>query len=278
MTNHQQVELVFYASSSLLEGPHWDVASQRLYVVSIKGEMIYAIDTKTNEVTSYPTEGPVGCAVVDDAGMIISAEQAGIFKTDPQTKEKTYLTQVNNDERMRFNDGKLDPKGRFVVGTMSLGESYQGEAALYIIEKDASSRVLLPNITLSNGLAWTEDGRTMYYIDTPTKKVGKYAYDLEKGTATFEKYVIEITDGSVPDGMCIDKNGMLWVAQYGNGKVCQWNPANGDKLREILLPVDNVTSCCFGGADMSDLYITTAANPDKKEVLAGGLFLLNNAI
>ena len=86
MTNHQQVELVFYASSSLLEGPHWDVASQRLYVVSIKGEMIYAIDTKTNEVTSYPTEGPVGCAVIDDVGLIISAEQAGILKTDPKTK------------------------------------------------------------------------------------------------------------------------------------------------------------------------------------------------
>ena len=278
MIKQKQAELVFYAAASLLEGPHWDVETQRLYIVSIEGEMIYSLDPETKDIVSYPTEGPVGCAVVDETGMIISAEHAGIFKTNPKTREKTFLTQVRTDERMRYNDGKLDPRGRIVVGTMSLGESYPGEAALYVIEKDGNSRVLLPNVTLSNGLAWTEDGETMYFIDTPTKKVGKYAYDLERGLATFEKYVVEITDGSIPDGMCIDKNGMLWVAQYGKSKVCQWNPVTGEKLQEVLLPVANVTSCCFGGANMTDLYITTAVDSEKKEALAGGLFKLNNAI
>ncbi|MFZ2683150.1 MAG: SMP-30/gluconolactonase/LRE family protein, partial [Trichococcus flocculiformis] len=144
--------------------------------------------------------------------------------------------------------------------------------ALYAIEKDGTVRTVLDGLTLANGMGWSPDGKTLYFIDTPTKKVGSYAYDPETGEAIFEKYVIEITDGSNPDGMCVDMEGMIWVAQYGGEKVCRWDPESGGKLEEIRMPVKNVTSCCLGGENLEYLYITTAKDGETQEALAGGLF------
>ncbi|MDE1548326.1 SMP-30/gluconolactonase/LRE family protein [Jeotgalibaca caeni] len=272
MSQGKTAELVFYAGASLLEGPHWDEKNQLLYVVSIEDHFVYAIDPATGAVESYPTDGPVGCAVIDEDGMILEAEQDGIFRIDSKTKEKHFVSQPRTDDRMRFNDGKLDPKGRLLVGTMGLEGSYEGEANLYAVEKDGSFKTVIEGVTLSNGLAWTEDGKTMYFIDTPTKKVGQYAYDVASGTATFEKYVVEITDGSSPDGMCIEPDGTIWVAQYGGHKVSHWNPATGEKLGEVKVPAKNVTSCCIGGAKMDYLYITTAKDGELEEAMSGGLF------
>ena len=265
-------ELVFYAGSTLLEGPHWDAQNNLIYCVSIEDNMIYAIDPETGEVGTYLTEGPVGCAVLDQKGMILEAEKSGIFRIDPRTKEKQLVAKAHDDERIRYNDAKLDPKGRLLVGTMGYDETYEGESALYAIEKDGTVRTVLDGLTLANGMGWSPDGKTLYFIDTPTKKVGSYAYDPETGEAIFEKYVIEITDGSNPDGMCVDMEGMIWVAQYGGEKVCRWDPESGGKLEEIRMPVKNVTSCCLGGENLEYLYITTAKDGETQEALAGGLF------
>ena len=265
-------ELVFYAGSTLLEGPHWDAQNNLIYCVSIEDNMIYAIDPESGEVGTYLTEGPVGCAVLDQKGMILEAEKSGIFRIDPRTKEKQLVAKAHDDDRIRYNDGKLDPKGRLLVGTMGYDKTYEGESALYAIEKDGTVRTVLDGLTLANGMGWSPDGKTLYFIDTPTKKVGSYAYDPETGEAIFEKYVIEITDGSNPDGMCVDMEGMIWVAQYGGEKVCRWDPESGGKLEEIRMPVKNVTSCCLGGENLEYLYITTAKDGETQEALAGGLF------
>jgi sugar lactone lactonase YvrE len=204
--------------------------------------------------------------------MILEAEKSGIFRIDPRTKEKQLVAKAHDDERIRYNDGKLDPKGRLLVGTMGYDDTYEGKAALYAIEKDGTVRTVLDGLTLANGMGWSPDGKTLYFIDTPTKKVGSYAYDPETGEAIFEKYVIEITDGSNPDGMCVDMEGMIWVAQYGGEKVCRWDPESGGKLEEIRMPVKNVTSCCLGGENLEYLYITTAKDGETQEALAGGLF------
>lgn len=265
-------ELVFYAGAELLEGPHWDAANNLLYCVSIEDSMIYAINPETGEVRTYLTDGPVGCAVLDRDGMILEAEKGGIFRIDPLTQEKTFVAKAHDDERMRYNDGKLDPQGRLLVGTMGYGDTYEGHAALYAIEKDGATRKVLDGLTLANGMGWSPDGEMLYFIDTPTKKVGCYAYDSETGEAEFKKYVVEISDGSNPDGMCVDPEGALWVAQYGGGKVCKWDPETGKKLEEVRLPVKNATSCCLGGTDLEHLYITTAKDGETEEELAGGLF------
>lgn len=262
-------ELIYYAKNSLLEGPLWDAANQLLYFIAIEDQMIYSLNEETYEIKSYPTESPVGAAVLTDDGKILSAEKDGIYSIDIQSKERTFVMQPNEDDRLRYNDGKWDPKGRFLVGTMGYTDTFEGAASLYVIE-EGKVRELLSNLTLSNGLGWSQDGRTFYHIDTPTNTVMQYDYHLEKAELSNARQAVEITDGGSPDGMCVDIDDHIWVAEYGGKRICKWNPETGKQVLEIPMPVSNITSCCIGGRDKDMLYITTAQ--EDGEPLSGGLF------
>ncbi len=264
-------ELLFFASSALLEGPCWSAKEGVLYCVSIEEHLIYRINPATGCVKSYKTEGPVGCVVVDKNGLLLSAEKKGLFQINPQTGKRIFLTQPEPNERMRYNDGKLDAKGRFLFGTMGHLEEMPGKASLYSYD-GSTCKTLVEGVTISNGIGFSKQGNKMYFIDTPTKKVGLYHYDLELGEAKFEKYIMEIPGKGFPDGMCVDIDDKLWVAEWGGGKVCKWDPLSGKKLVEIHLPCERVTSCCLGGKFLEYLFITTAQNFEKKEDMAGGLF------
>lgn len=262
-------ELIYYAQNALLEGPLWNDEDGFLYFVSIDDDMIYRLNEETLEIDSYPTDGPVGAAVLTDEGMIVSAEKSGIYLIGPETKERTFLMQANKDERQRYNDGKMDLKGRFLIGTMGYKETLEGEASLYVIE-DGEARELISNLTLSNGMGWSSDGETFYHIDTPTKKVEKYDYDLETAEVSNGQTIVEITGDGSPDGMCVDIDENIWVAEFGGKRVCKWDSETGELLVEITMPVTNITSCCLGGPDKDYLYITTGNKED--EPLSGGLF------
>ncbi|WP_462225899.1 SMP-30/gluconolactonase/LRE family protein [Alkalibacterium sp.] len=271
MTNtlNYKPELIFYAGSALLEGPVWDEKHDRIYFISIPDEMIYRFNPETTEIRTYLTDGPVGAAVLNKEGMLISAEKNGIVQIDPETGKRTELVHPNTDDRMRYNDGKLDSEGRFLIGTMGAEEVVEGAASLYSIEGESYTEVLT-DLSIANGLGWSQDGKTFYHIDTPTKKVRQFDYNKDSGSLSNGTDCIEITGDGNPDGMCVDLDDMLWVAEYGGGKVCKWNPENGEKIMEILLPVTNVTSCCIGGKDKNMLFITTAK--EGEEELSGGLF------
>lgn len=269
--NKNNIEPMFYNRDSLLESPCWDALNQILYCVSIEQCLIYGINTITNEIISYPTEGQVGCVVVDKDGMLISAEKSGIYKINPKTKERKFLIQIESDEEMRYNDGKLDPKGRFLVGTKGYKEEKLGKGKLFSFD-GYNTKILIENITISNGIGFSISGNEMYFIDTPTKNVALYKYDMESGEAKFVKNIISISGGAYPDGMCVDLDGMIWVAEWEGGKVCKWDPNSGNKIDEIIMPCNRVTSCCLGGKNMEYLYITTAKDFNKYEELSGGLF------
>lgn len=269
MTQELKPELIYYAGNKLLEGPLWDEENQLLYFISIDDNMIYSFNEETTEIKSYPTSSPVGAAVLVNNGKILSAEKDGIYLIDIKTKERIFAMQPNEDERLRYNDGKLDPKGRFLVGTMGYEDTFEGAASLYVI-KDGKMKMLLSNLTLSNGMDWSKDGQTFYHIDTPTKQVTRYDYDLETANLSNGHVAVEITDGGSPDGMCVDIDGNIWVAEYGGKRICKWDPKTGEQLVKIPMPVSNVTSCCIGGADYDTLYITTAQ--EDGEPLSGGLF------
>lgn len=262
-------ELVYYAGNKLLEGPLWDEEAGVLFFVSIADDVIYRFDEETTEIRSYKTSGPVGAAVLDADRNLISAEKDGIYSINPETGERTFLMQPNTDKRLRYNDGKLDPKGRFFIGTMGYEENIDGAANLFVIE-DGDSKEILTDLSLSNGLGWSKDGKTFYHIDTPTKKVKKYDYNLETAELSNERTLVEITDGGSPDGMCVDLDENIWVAEYGGKRICKWDSQTGELLVEIPMPVSNITSCCIGGPDKDFLYITTAK--EDGEDLSGGLF------
>ena len=263
--------LVFYCGSSLLESPCWDAQAQCIYCVSIEECLIYRINPETAEVQSYPTNGAIGCVVVEKSGMLLSAEKGGIYRINPTTGERAFLIQLEDDPAMRYNDGKLDPCGRFLVGTKGDHRDLPGHGRLFSYD-GLQAKILVSGTTISNGIGFSKTGDFLYFIDTSTKKIGRYQYTLQTGEAVFDRYVVEVPGAAWPDGMCVDADNMLWVAEWGGSSVCKWNPETGEKLREIRLPCTNVSSCCLGGENAEYLYITTAKADGLDELLAGGLF------
>jgi len=163
----------------------------------------------------------------------------------------------------RFNDGKCDPAGRFWAGTMSLSEE-PNAGNVYVLENKLAHTKTIEDVTISNGMAWSLDHQTFYYIDTPTLEI--VAYDYEEG---------------YPDGMTIDNECMFWIAHWDGWQVTRWDPNTGEKLYRIKLPVAKVTSCTFGGENLEDLYITSAKigltkEELEKQPLAGSLFVMRN--
>ena len=264
-------DLIFYNNSQLLEGPCWDKENGLLYFVSIKSDTVFCIDViNHNRVKSYETDGNVGCAVIKD-GKLITAERSRIYERKLDNTEKRLIANVYQSSDFRYNDGKLDPCGRFFVGTIGFNNRMENKCALYRIDGDNDFKLMVDGVTVSNGLGWTKDGKTMFYIDTPTHEVWKYDYDITCGEMSNKTVFCNVDDGS-PDGMCVDIDDTIWVAHWGGGKVSHWDTETGERIGEVLLPVTNVSSCCVGGENMDTLFITTAKCNDKDELTAGGLF------
>jgi sugar lactone lactonase YvrE len=183
----------------------------------------------------------------------------------------------------RFNDGKCDLTGRFWAGTMDI-EERRASGALYFLERNKVRRVL-GGVTISNGLGWSPNNDTMYYIDTPTRRVCAFDYNAETGKVKDRRTVVDFNpdqQGS-PDGMAVDTEGKMWVAHWGGSRVTRWNPATGRPLDAVILPVSQVTSCCFGGRNLDELYITTARTGLDREALlrqplAGGVFRVKTGL
>ena len=267
------MELIFYTGSSLLEGPVWDNKNNLIYCVSIEQGIIYQINPNSGEVQSYLTDGNVGCVALNKSGDITSAEKNGIFNINPKTKKRTYMAQFESDINLRYNDGRFDPIGRFIVGTKSEKDYFVEESIikgkLFSYYK-GETKILLNDLSISNGIGFSKDGNYMYFIDTPTKKVAQYKYNLNTGDITFEKYIVNIDGPGWPDGMCVDLDGNIWVAEWEGNRVRKWDVNTGKVLDEVKLPCSRVTSCCLGGENMDELFITTAKS--KNNIFGGGLF------
>ncbi|CAM3678749.1 SMP-30/gluconolactonase/LRE family protein [Marinicrinis lubricantis] len=273
-----QVELVLDAKAALGEGPCWDHQLQQLYWVDIVGQKVHIYDPAAQ--ADHPIDLPLmaGTVVPRKQGGLVVALQDGFYALDLKTEQLTLLAKpMDEPSPNRFNDGKCDAQGRLWAGTMPLsGSSPNGN--LYCLHADLQVKHHLGGIGTSNGLAWSADQKTMYYIDTPTKQVFAFDFDLAEGTITNRRTVISfMEEEGFPDGMTIDANGMLWIAHWGGYQVSRWNPQTGEKLESVKVPARQVTSCTFGGEQLDELYITTARiGIDEAGLLeqphAGGLF------
>ncbi|AQS56957.1 SMP-30/gluconolactonase/LRE family protein [Novibacillus thermophilus] len=274
----KEPQLVLDANATLGEGPSWDQTNQVLYWVDVQEKRVHVYDPYKHENRSIQLNQFVGAVVPREAGGVALALASGFYTLDLRTEALCF---IGDPERHltnnRFNDGKCDPKGRFWAGTMSLmGEAEQG--TLYRLNTNESIQPVLTNVSVSNGICWSPDHQTMYYIDTPTQSVTAFDYELETGNISKSRVVIKVPDREgKPDGMTIDEEGMLWIAHWGGYQVARWNPYTGKKLDRILLPASLCTSCVFGGKNLDELFITTARfgiSEDElsKQPHAGGLF------
>ncbi|CDF80011.1 gluconolactonase [Formosa agariphila KMM 3901] len=199
------------------------------------------------------------------------ATKNGFFKVDFNTLQKQLAFQMDIPDFVRYNDGIRDSEGRFIIGTMGFPviKDHIGKVFSY---SEGTYKVIIENTTISNGLVFSQDGFTLYFVDSPTKKVAKYAYNKDTGDVLFLSYVITFMGESIPDGMCMDNEGMLWIAEYGGGCVSRWNPENGQRIEERKLPCPNVTSCCLD--NNLNLYVTTAKSNIKDDKYGGRLFYI----
>ncbi len=246
-------------ASILGEGPVWLEASSELVWVDIEGCKICYMNMKTRNIRTIQTKNRIGAAVPHRDGGMLCAMEDGIYLFDGKTSKFQQISNTESDQPSnRFNDGKCDPQGRFWAGTMSLvGDRSAG--ALYRMELDGTVNKVLDNIGCSNGLAWSVDGAEMYYIDTFSGNIKRFDYCLATGEISNMRVAAAIhTDFGYPDGMTIDCEGMLWIAHWGGGRVSRYNPYTGECMEEVHLPAKLITSCCFGGEELDELYITSA--------------------
>ncbi len=306
-------KLALDARAVLGEGPVWDQEEGFLYWVDIIPGQIHWFHPESGKDESVTLEKTVGAVALRAKGGLIAALSDGFYLVDMnmdrnRNRDKDRDRDIDKDKDkgkdkpsfhvstvclpgdilpgQRFNDGKCDPAGRFWAGTMQK-EPLNPRCALYRLESDGKCISIVQGIGCSNGLAWSSDNKTMYYIDTATRCMDAFDYDIDMGRVSNRQRIVDFTSPAAitpdsplaghPDGMTIDAEGMLWVAEWRGYKVSRWNPSTGRKIGEVILPVSKVTSCTFGGPELTDLYITTAStelSPSEKaaEPLSGGIF------
>ena len=277
-----QPQVVLAHTCQLGESPVWDVARQLICWVDIlKGE-IHQYSPAHDKHTIIETNQLAGAIGLCANGNFIAALQHGFAFIDRASHQ---VNMIHDPEAAlpdnRFNDGKCGPDGRFWAGTLSLQETARA-GSVYSLQPDLTVIKKMEGVTISNGMAWSMDHHIFYYIDTPTREIAAFEYDKINGSINARKVVIDFPEeDGFPDGMTIDREGMLWICGWGGWKITRWNPATGKKLLEIGLPVSRVSSCTFGGPLLQDLYITSAtkdltAAELQQQPLAGSLFVVKN--
>jgi len=275
-----RARLLIDAKSQLGEGAIWNNIEKKLYWIDIEGKLFNVFDPLTNINKSYDTLKRIGTVVPVDASQVLVALEDGLAAINLANGSITYLldTDIHLTHNKRFNDGKCDHEGRLWVGTYSMS-GIKGVSALYCITDSFDMEEKISDVSISNGIAWNEDGSLMYYIDTPTGQVVQYDFDRKSGNIANKKTIITIPkEQGEPDGMTIDSDGMLWVALWDGFGVGRFNPLTGEMIQKIDVPVPKVTSCAFGGDNLDILYITSARvemteDELEKYPLSGGLFM-----
>lgn len=268
-------DIVLDAHAEVGEGPTWDRFRQLLWWVDIPRGAIHGFDPTNGIEQVHVVDQPVSAVVVREQGGLLVAARDGFGLLD--AGELRVVAPVEADRAgNRMNDGKVDPYGRFWAGTMALDMS-AGAGTLYRLQRDCRVDAVLSGLTISNGMDWSPDGRTMYFIDSAAGSVTAFCYDQHSGAIRKPRTLIVIpgSDG-MPDGMTVDSEGFLWVAVWAGGSVRRFAP-DGTLVSEVSVPASQVTSCAFGGPTMHDLYITTASSgltPAQREEQphAGALF------
>lgn len=271
-----------FAPSLLGESPMWQPDERQLWWCDIPGKLLnrYTPSTGAHAQWDFPSE-PACCAPVP-GGDLVLAMRDGIHRFHPPTGKRTRLTPPPYDPALeRFNDGKADPQGRFWVGTIYEPRE-PAKASLYCFHDHRLNRKA-DGITVSNGLAFSPNGRTMFWSDTKAHTIFAFDFDAQDGSLSRRRVFAQFplkqpgqdlsTYGGRPDGAAMDAEGCYWVAMFEGGRVLRLSPA-GELLAELHLPVRCPTMPCFGGADLRTLFITTAREnrpPDEiaREPLAG---------
>lgn len=269
---------VFVQETCLLgEGVFW--FEDRVWWVDIDAGKLHSTDADGGDRQIYDMGRRIGAAAPVDHRRFVVALEDGVGIFDRESRDiEIFSSPEKGMAGSRFNDGKCDPEGRFLAGTLNMNGVAKA-SALYSFDGAGTWRKLYAPATLSNGLAWSTNGQTLYYIDTPTLEIVAFSYDLRTGELGNVRTVVRVPrECGYPDGMTIDETGKLWVAHWGGGAVRCWCPESGECLAEIRVPCLRPTCCSFGGENLDRLFITSArtggsAEDPAKHPLSGSVFV-----
>lgn len=252
-------ELSLQAEATTGEGAIWHPERESLFWVDIEGCKLYEYAPERQNCREWTFDRMVSTVVPESDSTVVVALQNQIVRLNLFTNQRTTIAPIPDENgKLRCNDGKCDTEGRLWVGTMGFGAP-EGVASLYCVWPDGTVQEKLDEVTISNGIVWSPTNRFMYYNDTPTNRIARYRYDADRAEILFDGVALDIPRGTgSPDGMTIDADGNLWVAQWGGAGVYCYNPYSGELLAKINVPAPNVASCAFGGPNLEWLYITTA--------------------
>jgi sugar lactone lactonase YvrE len=240
------------------EGPVWDAACDRLLWVDLTGCKLNSLDPATGQVITHQFSEPVCAVAMLGSGGYLIAFAKRLARFDLLSGKIEEVTPVEPElPGNRCNDGKRDPAGRFWIGTMSQDGTVAGAGSLYRLENNGKLTRVLGELTIANGMGWTADGRTMFFIDSPTREV--WAFDFEPGDSSIsnQRTVVRVSDElGFPDGICVAPDDTIWVAHWGAGCVCRWDPQTGAMLERVETGCPHTSSCCL--APSGTLYITTS--------------------
>ncbi|UKA64551.1 SMP-30/gluconolactonase/LRE family protein [Arthrobacter sp. FW306-04-A] len=273
----ESLEVALDAHAILGECPVWDDRTETLVWVDIHRDEVHRFSPSTGTDQCVLLDAPPGAVALRAGGGLVAAVGMGFGELDEDSMVYTEWQRVAPGDRM--NDGACDPAGRFLAGTLTEAQ-IPGAASLFALDPVSRQvREILPEVTLSNGLAWTADGTTLYFVDTVLERIDAFDYDVAKGSLTARRTVVHLQDvPGRPDGLTIDSDGNLWVAMARGGAIRCYDP-QGRVQHLVPVPSPIVTSCTFGGPRLADLYITTGQWPATTDELrafphAGAVFRL----
>jgi sugar lactone lactonase YvrE len=272
-----------HSTSQLGESPFWHPHEQKLYWVDIPGMAIFTW-SETSGTTRWAMPEEPGCMAPAQSGDLVVAFRSGVYKVQllahGQHSRQLLAAAPYDPTHMRFNDGKCDAQGRFWAGSLTEIKT-EKTGALYCLEKEGAQswqlRLMAQDCTTANGLAFSADQKTVYWVDTPTHQIDQFDW-LDASSAhhslshrrafkTFPPKTAGQSYGGRPDGACMDSEGCYWIAMYEGAQVMRLSPA-GEVLQQISLPVTCTTMPTLGGHDLRTLFITTACKGRPAEELA----------
>jgi sugar lactone lactonase YvrE len=265
------LEVLVRAKTVVGEGPVWrDETSTLLWVDIPRGELHeVAVDSGSTRVRTIPESLGAVALTTSDELLLACASGFGLLAEDGFT-----ITAALLDGSRRMNDAKCDPAGRFWAGSTTL-DFQPGQGALHLLEPDGSHRVAVEGLTLPNGLDWSPDGTVFYLADTMRHEISAWDVDLTDGTLRDRRLFASFGNG-MPDGLTVDTDGCLWVTMWGGAELRRLAP-DGRTVATVPMPVAQPSSCTFGGADLTTLFVTSARDglPVGPAALDGSVFALH---
>jgi sugar lactone lactonase YvrE len=257
-----QIDVLVDVKPVIGEGPLWDVQEQRLYWIDVVGSRVYRCTADGREIRTWEMPDTIGSMALRKDGGAVVALGSGFHLLDFNTGAVELIAHPEADRpHNRLNDGKVDARGRFIVGSMDTREGF-ADGNLFRLDTDLSVHTLDSGFAISNGPCWSPDGSTFYFSDTFSGEIWKYDYNLDTGAIanrrTFTK--AGFTETTATDGSTVDAEGFLWNAHVYSGKLVRYAP-DGSLDRVIEMPVKKVTSVNFGGPNLDILYVTSMSHP-----------------